>query len=83
MNADETNPDVKPADEKHQAEGPSQEKLSDDKDLADKREFLRKEIDRTACIKIPILCKLRDVSRSGARLVVDNPEALPDEFMLD
>ena len=62
---------------------PDVEQNSDEKTGAAKREFLRREIDITACIKVPVLCKLHDVSRSGACIVVPDPDKLPDEFMLD
>jgi hypothetical protein len=48
----------------------------------EKRLYPRRKLDQTACIEVPILCKLFDVSRSGACLTVDAPAALPTEFML-
>jgi PilZ domain len=33
-------------------------------------------------IKAPIRCEMSDISRSGARLSVDDADALPDQFML-
>ncbi len=52
----------------------------------DKRNAPRLDVERAVQIIAgdapPIPCSLSDVSRSGARLAVDDPKALPDEFML-
>ena len=49
---------------------------------SEKRQFPRSNIHCDVCIKIPVVGALLDVSRTGARLMVDDPNALPDEFML-
>jgi PilZ domain len=49
---------------------------------SEKREFPRKTIAMNICIKAPVLGSLVDVSRTGARLTVENPQAIPDEFMI-
>ena len=52
----------------------------------DKRNAPRLDVERAVQIisgdAPPIPCSLSDVSRSGARLAVADPKALPDEFML-
>jgi hypothetical protein len=52
----------------------------------DKRNAPRLDVERAVQIiagdAAPIPCSLSDVSRSGARLLVADPAALPDEFML-
>jgi hypothetical protein len=45
------------------------------------RKYLRRDINHTALIKFP--CTVLDVSRSGARLSIDDPNALPNEFILE
>jgi PilZ domain len=49
---------------------------------SDKRQFLRKKLECNVCISIPVVGRLSDISRSGARLSVDDAGALPDEFMV-
>jgi hypothetical protein len=49
---------------------------------SEKRQFPRTNVYCDVCIKIPVTGSLCDISRSGARLTVDDPSALPDEFML-
>jgi PilZ domain len=50
---------------------------------AENRSYPRRDIDHVVKIKIPIRGSLIDISRSGARISIDNPADLPDEFMLD
>jgi hypothetical protein len=49
---------------------------------SEKRQFPRKNLECAVCVKIPVLGKLLDIPRSGARLTVDDRSHLPDEFML-
>ena len=49
---------------------------------SEKREFPRKQIAVNVCITSPTLGSLVDVSRTGARLQVENSETLPDQFMI-
>jgi PilZ domain len=51
---------------------------------SESRQFPRRDIKRTVCINVPMLTPgtLLDVSQTGARLSVANPNELPDEFML-
>jgi hypothetical protein len=47
------------------------------------RTYPRKGIGRPVyIIKAPIRCEMSDISRSGARLSVDDAAAVPDQFML-
>lgn len=49
---------------------------------SEKRQFPRTNVHCDVCIKIPVVAALSDISRSGAHLTLDDPSALPDEFML-
>jgi hypothetical protein len=55
--------------------------------INDKRKDVRRPMQYTAWValpdsKTPLGCVLSDISESGARLDVDNPESIPDEFVL-
>lgn len=49
---------------------------------SEKRQFPRKTAGVNICVKAPVLGTLVDVSPTGARLSVENPQAVPDEFMI-
>jgi len=50
---------------------------------SDKRIHPRRETNRPANILVPLRCTLGDISRGGARLLLDNVAALPDEFVIE
>jgi PilZ domain len=47
---------------------------------SENRKYPRKKVDHIAHVKLPI--RLLDISRSGARVSVDDATKLPDEFVL-
>ena len=47
------------------------------------RKYPRRDANRLAFVMIPKRCTLVDVSRGGALLLVEDPESLPDEFVLE
>jgi len=47
------------------------------------RRYPRREANRLALIMSPTRCTLADISGGGARLLVEHPESLPDEFVLE
>ncbi|HZP76623.1 MAG TPA: PilZ domain-containing protein [Pseudolabrys sp.] len=48
----------------------------------DRRGDVRHAINLAVKAHTPIACTLTDVSKSGARLSIDDPSALPEEFLL-
>ena len=50
--------------------------------IVEKREHRRSYGRRVAYINIPIKCAISDISRSGARLLLDDPKSVPDVFLL-
>ena len=48
---------------------------------ADNRTYPRRDLEHPAFVKIR--CSLTDISRTGARLSVDDPKSLPNEFLLE
>jgi hypothetical protein len=51
--------------------------------VINKRRYPRRSTGRAALIKVAIQCRVADLSRSGARLQVSDPKALPTEFVLE
>jgi hypothetical protein len=54
--------------------------------MKEKRETERRKLERSVIVErqdgLKITCSLADVSRSGARLSSEQPELIPDEFIL-
>jgi hypothetical protein len=50
---------------------------------SENRSHPRREINRPANILVPFRCTVGDISRGGARLLLDNVAALPDEFVIE
>jgi hypothetical protein len=49
----------------------------------ERRRSPRHSLDLTVHVEVPLLCSLSDVSQTGARLTLDDPSLLPDQFALD
>jgi hypothetical protein len=50
--------------------------------ILEKREHRRSYGRRVAYINVPVRCTISDISRAGARLLVDDPQSVPDVFVL-
>jgi c-di-GMP-binding flagellar brake protein YcgR len=50
---------------------------------SENRIYPRREINRPANMLIPFRCTLADISRGGARLLLDDVAALPDELVIE
>lgn len=54
--------------------------------MKEKRDSQRRSIELNVRVELQngqrISCSLADISRSGARIVVEDPDSLPDEFVL-